>query len=183
MTLSPKKDLSSGWRYGAPAVVLHWLIAALIVFLVTLGWWMMTIERTPRGPWWFDLHRSFGLVATVLIVLRLLWRAGHRPEALPASMPRWQARLAGLTQWLLYACMVVMPVTGILGTLHSKDPGHFFGIPLPPLVQDRALRHLMFQIHSTTVWVLVGLVALHVIGALKHALVDRDAVFRRMWFG
>jgi cytochrome b561 len=118
----------------------------------------------------------------VLVALRILWRATHRPDPLPPDVPAWQVRLSGLTQWLLYACIVVMPVTGFIGTMYGRDPGHFFGVPLPQIAVDRSMHRLLFQIHSTTVWVLVALVALHVLGALKHLLVDRDAVFQRMWF-
>jgi cytochrome b561 len=175
-------DSPARWRYGLPAIVLHWLLALLIVCLVGLGWWMMTIERTPQGPWYFDLHRSIGLAVAALVLLRVGWRAGHRPDPLPPRVPPWQARLAGWTQWLLYACMIVMPITGFLGSIYSRNPGHFFGVALPSLPPDRALRHLLFLVHSTTVWLLTALVALHVAGALKHLLVDRDAVFQRMWF-
>lgn len=171
------------WRYGIPAILLHWTLAVLIVLLVALGWWMMTVERTPQGPWWFDLHRSVGLVVAALVLLRILWRASHRPDPLPPGMPAWQVKLAAATQWLLYACMVVMPATGLIGTMYGRDPGHAFGVALPQIAASRQVHHLLFEIHETTVWVLVGLVALHVAGALKHLLVDRDAVFQRMWFG
>jgi cytochrome b561 len=182
-TRTSEPSVRPRWRYGTPAIVLHWTIAALIVFLVTLGWWMMTIERTPQGPWYFDLHRSFGIVLAVLVVLRIAWRASHRPDPLPPDVPRWQVKLSALTQWLLYACMVVMPLTGLIGTMYGRDPGHFFGIALPQIAVSRPAHRLLFQIHSTTVWVLVALVALHVAGAIKHLLVDRDTVFQRMWLG
>jgi cytochrome b561 len=38
-----------------------------------------------------------------------------------------------------------------------------------------------FDLHSTLIWIVVALVALHVAGALKHLLVDKDRVFQRMW--
>jgi cytochrome b561 len=172
----------AAWRYGRPAIALHWLLAALITFLVGLGWYMMTIERLPQGPWYFDLHRSIGLLVFGLVVLRILWRLLHRPAPLPASLPRWQVQLSSLTEALLYACMVVLPVTGYLGTSHSKSAVKFFGLALPVwAAPDRTASHLFFQIHSVTVWVLVGLVALHAAGGLKHLLVDRDGVFQRMW--
>lgn len=171
------------WRYGMPAIVLHWLLALLIVGMVALGWYMMTIERAPQGPWWFDLHRSIGLVVAALVVLRLLWRLWHRPAPLPAALPAWQARLADVTQWLLYACMVVLPLTGFFGSSYSRAGVRFFGTPLPAwATPDRATAHQLFNIHSAAVWVLVALVVVHAAGGLKHLLVDRDSVFQRMWF-
>ena len=171
----------AGWRYGMPAIVLHWTLALLISFMAGLGWYMMTIERQPDGPWYFDLHRSIGLLVAALVLLRILWRIGHKPALLPASLPRWQVILSSVTEWLLYACMVVLPATGILGASYNRSGLKFFGVPLPTWsAPDRAMSHLFFNIHSTTVWVLVGLVALHAVGGLKHLLVDRDQVFQRM---
>jgi cytochrome b561 len=172
----------AAWRYGRPAIVLHWLLAALIVFLAGLGWYMMTIEREPQGPWYFDLHRSVGLVVFALVLLRIVWRLFHRPAPLPASLPRWQVTLSHVTQGLLYACMLVLPVTGYLGSSYSKAGVRFFGIALPVWATPvRSTAHLFFEIHSITVWVLVGLLVLHVAGAFKHLLLDRDDVFQRMW--
>jgi len=79
--------------------------------------------------------------------------------------------------------MVVMPVTGFIGASYSRSGVKFFGLSMPAWsvpIHDRA--ELFFSIHSITVWVLVGLVVLHAAGGLKHLLVERDAVFQRMWF-
>jgi cytochrome b561 len=178
--LSPAPE----WRYTTSAIVLHWVLAALIVFMAGLGWWMMTVEHEPGGRRWFELHQSIGLILFTLVLLRALWRLGHRPDALPASVPAWQVRLSGITQALLYVMMFILPLTGLFGSLFSRQGIVFFGNPLPHgVTPTRSTAHFLFETHSWLVWVLVALVALHVIGALKHALVDHDAVFRRMWFG
>jgi cytochrome b561 len=178
--LSPARE----WRYTTHAIVLHWILAVLIVFMAGLGWWMMTVEHEPGGRRWFELHQSIGLILFALVLLRVLWRLSHRPEPLPADVPAWQVRLSGLTQALLYVLILVLPITGIFGSLFSRQGLVFFGSPLPHgVTPERHTAHLLFETHSWLVWVLVGLVALHVIGALKHLLVDRDRVFRRMWLG
>jgi cytochrome b561/membrane-associated phospholipid phosphatase len=173
---------SVAWRYSTPAVALHWILALLIAFMAGLGWYMMTIEDSPAGPWYFDLHKSVGLIVAALVVLRILWRLFHRPAPLPASLPRWQVGLSHLTQWLLYAGMVLVPLTGIVGASYSRAGLSFFGLRLPTWVETpvRATAHQLFEIHGTLVWVLVALVVLHTLGGLKHLLVDRDEVFGRM---
>jgi cytochrome b561 len=173
---------SADWGYSTPAIVLHWLLAALIAFMAGLGWYMMTVEREPGGPPLFDLHKSVGLIVMALVLLRLLWRTGHRPQPLPASVPRWQARLSGLVQSMLYAAMVLVPLTGILGASYSRSGLRFFGAQLPRwTTPSRPTAHQFFEIHSVLVWVLVVLVVLHTLAGLKHLLVDRDQVFARMW--
>ncbi|MDB5945322.1 MAG: putative cytochrome [Ramlibacter sp.] len=181
MPVSPANS-PAAWRYGRPAITLHWLLAVLMIGMTGLGWYMMTIEKQPQGPWYFDLHRSIGLVVFVLVLLRVLWRLGHRPAPLPAAVPRWQVTLSSITQYLLYACMVVMPVTGFVGSSYSKAGVRFFGMALPVwAVPSRATAAWFFSVHSITVWILVGLIVLHAAGGLKHLLIDRDQVFQRMW--
>jgi cytochrome b561 len=173
---------STPWRYSTPAVFLHWVLAALITFMAGLGWFMMTVEEEPGGERYFDLHKSIGLIVFTLVVLRILWRIFHRPQPLPSAIPRWQVLLSELVQWLLYAVMVLLPLTGILGASYSKAGLQFFGIALPQWVTPaKATAHQLFDIHSTLVWVTVALLVLHVLGGLKHLLIDRDEVFGRMW--
>ena len=173
---------TAAWRYGTPAIVLHWVLGLLIVFMAALGWYMMTIEKQPQGPWYFDLHRSVGLAVAALVILRVLWRLTHGAAPLPASLPRWQVRAASATHWLLYLCMIVMPVTGILGAAYHRSGLQFFSMSLPTWSDpDRQLSHFFFVIHSFTAWILVALMVVHAAAGLKHLLVDRDAVFQRMW--
>ena len=164
--------------------MLHWLLAALLVFMASLGWWMMTVEREPEGPGLFILHKSTGLVLLALVALRLLWRLAHRPAPLPAGVPRWEVRVGAATQAALYLLMIAVPLTGLAGAMYSRAGLAFFGVELPRWVlADRPTSRQFFELHEALVPVLVAAAALHVAGGLKHLLVDRDEVFARMWPG
>lgn len=182
-----KNKLSStftapSWRYAKPAVLLHWLIAVLVVGLVTIGWYMLKIEDDPGSAWYFDKHKSLGLITFALVLARIWWRARHRPAPLPDSVPRWQVGLAHFTQWSLYGCLVLMPILGFLGASYSEEGVTFFGSQLPAWVaQNHDLSEKLFSLHIGLAWVMLALISLHVAGALKHLLVDRDGVFQRMW--
>jgi cytochrome b561 len=173
----------TAWHYSQPAIVLHWAVALLLVAMPAVGWYMMAIEDDPGSVWYFDLHKSFGLVLAALVAVRIMWRLSHRVGALPATLPVWQVRLAHWTQFLLYMLMVLMLVTGYLGASYSKKGVKFFGIDTPHwALPNHALAEQFYGIHSVAIWMLVALVALHVAGGLKHLLINRDAVFQRMWF-
>ena len=171
----------TSWRYSNLAIALHWLLAVLLVAMVSLGWYMMSIEEQPGSDWYFNLHKSVGLTILSLVVLRLLWRLAHKPQNLPSSVPIWQRTLAHWTQFLLYLCMFILPITGLTGALYSKSGVVFFGIPLPHPAPNHDLAEQLFSIHGITVWILITIVSLHVAGGLKHLLIDRDGVFQRMW--
>ena len=171
------------WRYSVLARALHWVVALLIVFTTALGWRMLFIEKEPGAAEWFDLHRSIGLTIFTLVALRLVWRLANSPQPLPDGMPKWQSRLATVTHWLLYALMIVTPVVGYLGASYTKSGVAWFGRATPRWAEpNHDLAEQFFDVHGTLVWVLVALVALHVAGALKHWLIDKDGTFQRMGY-
>jgi cytochrome b561 len=171
------------WSYDVISKLLHWTLALLLVGLVGLGWYMMEIEDQPGSAWYFNLHKSFGLIAATLILLRLLWRLSHKPAPLPDSVPRWQGKISRFIHFLLYVCMIVMPITGFLGASFSKYGINFFGWQLPEwAAKNHDISEQFFEIHETFAWILVALVILHVLAAIKHLIINKDGVFQRMWF-
>jgi len=137
-----------------------------------------TVSRAPV----INLHKSFGIVLGALIVLRLAWRLAHRPPGLPAFMPAWQRVAATWSHRALYACMIVMPLSGYIGSNFSKYGVVFFGFPLKPWgIESKAIYAVFNGTHVVTAWIFTALIVVHVLGALRHLLVERDGVFRRMW--
>lgn len=174
---------NSNWKYKQPAIWLHWVSAILIIGLLCVGWYMMSIEDDPGSGWYFDQHKSFGLLFLALVVVRLVWRITHKPEPLPDSLPKWQRNLASLTQWLLYGCMLAMPIIGLMGASHTKRGVALFGMKLPTwTVPNHDVAEQFFGIHSILAFVLTALIALHVLAGLKHLVMDKDRVFYRIWF-
>ena len=170
--------------YTHTAIVLHWLIAVFVFAQISLGLWMIGIPKAPPGirVYWFNVHKSIGITLGVLILLRLIWRLTHRALPLPDSVPRWQRIAAKTSHVLLYVCMIVMPVSGYLGSSFTKYPIIYWGVRLPHWGWDApALKELCSQVHLVTVIVFITLIAIHTGAALKHLLINRDGVFQRMW--
>src|SRR6266498_2856311 len=119
-------------RYPLAVIVLHWTIAAAVVGLMALGWWMQVIPKDPVGPRAnaYNLHKSIGLTVLLLMVVRLAWRASHRPPQLP-PLPLWQARAAHAVHALLYVFMFLDAMSGDMASAVSGFPVKFFGWVLP----------------------------------------------------
>ena len=127
---------------------------------------------------------SSDLTIGLLVLVRIGWRLTHRPPPLPQGMPRWQQLAASVSHGMLYLSMVVMPVSGYLGSSFTKYPIKYFGTTLPHWGwEDAGLKELCSQVHWAAVLIFMALIALHAAAGLKHLLVDRDGVFQRMWFG
>jgi cytochrome b561 len=170
-------------RYTNTAVVLHWLLVAALLAQIAFGWFLNDVPRgTPARTIYVNLHKSTGMIIGLIILVRLYWRATHPAPALPSSMPAWERHAAKWSHVLLYVCMIVMPVSGYVGSNFSKYGVNFFNsIKLPPWgVDDAAIYGALNTTHVVTSYVFVTLISLHVLAALRHAF-RRDGVFRRMW--
>ena len=174
--------MDSTRNYTRTAIALHWLLALMIPAQIGLGWYMLSVEKEPGSETLFALHILIGLTITLLLALRVGWRAANPPAARPAGVASWEVKAARLSHLSLYLLMILLPVTGYLGTSFSGDAVSYFGVPLPGwAAKNEPLKEQFFTVHGGIAWALVGLVALHVLGAFKHLLKDRDGVFERMW--
>jgi cytochrome b561 len=170
-------------HYTTPAIAFHWVIAALVLTLIGLGWYMTDIPKgTPDRAFFYNLHKSIGVTTAILVILRVWWRLTHPAPALPASVPGWQASASRLSHALLYMCLIVMPLSGFSASQFTKYGVTYFGMfKIPPMGwEDKVIYDLLQGIHGVTATVLITLVAIHILAALKHLLIDRDKVFQRM---
>ena len=173
----------SGARYSRTAIALHWTLALLLIVMIALGLYMTELPRnTPERSFFFNLHKSLGLLAAALILLRVIWRLWSNPPKLDGLAPQWQVTAAGVSHAALYGCMVLMPLAGYLGSSFNKYGVRFFGLPLPNWAwDDPALREFFVGVHHWVAYIFIGLILVHVAAGVHH-LVRRDGVFSRMWF-
>jgi cytochrome b561 len=169
-------------RWGAISQLLHWLIVALIAIQATLG---LTGRMLPLGVEKVAVlarHKSIGITILGLAALRLLWRWINPTPALPSSLMPHERFLARLTHAALYALLFAMPVTGWIMSSARGFPVSWFNLyQLPDLVpKSETLYDAMITIHAALATALALTVALHGAAALKHHLVLKDDILRRM---
>jgi cytochrome b561 len=170
-------------RFTATAILFHWLIALLIMGSFTLGLVMTDIPGiTPTKLKYFSWHKWAGVTILALSALRLLWRLTHPAPAYPAAMPRWEQSAAHHLHTLLYVLMFAVPLSGYFYTLSAGVPVVYFGLfKLPVLIAaDPELKPVLKLVHFWLNMGLAGAVGLHIAAALKHVVIDRDAIMRRM---
>jgi cytochrome b561 len=168
-------------RYTRTAVALHWLVALLVLAQIAWGFWMQQIPKQPLGVRAdaFNLHKSGGMLIFALMVVRLGWRLGHPPPALP-SLPAWQRVGARVSHTLLYVLLIAQPLVGYLGSVWSGYPVRFFGLLVPAWgSKDTALKDLMSQCHYVIACALIAVITVHIAAALRHAAA-RDGIVQRM---
>lgn len=176
---------NSQYGWGRASRWLHWLTALLIFTLLVVGFIMTELKPSPDTIRIYNLHKSFGLLLLAIVLVRILWRGIDRaPPDLP--MPTWQRRLAKSVHAALYGLLLLMPLSGWL--LHSASgyPLKWFlvGPAVPRLIEKSSeSKHFFEAIHEWGALILIGVLILHIAGALKHHFIDRDRTLTRMLRG
>ena len=169
-------------HYTATAKSLHWVMAVLIIGLLALGFYMQDLPLSPEKLKLYSWHKWAGVTAFLLVLVRLAWRAGHRPPPLPASMPKPLQLAAHGGHLALYGLMLAMPLSGWLMSSAKGFQTVWFGLlPIPDLLaKDKALGDLLQNVHATLAVLFVLILVGHVAAALKHHFIDRDDILTRM---
>ncbi|MCV2216808.1 cytochrome b [Thauera sp. Sel9] len=157
-------------RYDPGAIALHWVHAILIAALIFIG---LSIDGLPSGPErssTIALHKSLGITAFLLLLLRLAWRRLHPPPA-DERLGAMQQRLARYGHRAVYLLLALTPLSGYLSASFTKYPMRFFGYVIPkPGWPDEALNELFGAAHSLFAWTLLALIVMHIGAVILHWL-------------
>ena len=180
--------------YGAIARYLHWGIAMLFLLSYCSVYYRhwFTEKDTPENWIALQLHLSVGITIASLVALRIVWRLTNPPPPLEPDTPLAQ-RAAHGGHFLLYTAMVVMPVTGYIGTGVNTD--FFFLFEITKFEDTQAFAWLsaalnvgaeefedvVDAIHETGgAFIVWALIAGHVFMALYHHFVKKDRTLLKM---
>jgi cytochrome b561 len=176
---------SAGPAYSVTARVLHWLVAALVLFMIPAGIIIANEWGGPVQQPLYDLHKSVGVLLLPLVLARLLYRLTHPPMPLPADIPAPQQFAAHATHWALYGLLIAQPLVGLIATSAYPAPLPMFGLfELPPVwPENRPLSERLFAVHRWMGIAIAAVAAMHIGAALHHHFVRRDRVLMRMVTG
>ena len=179
---------NSAQRYGATTKLFHWSIFLLLLYQYVVAINMTRMERSDTALGFFtqdalyNWHKSIGIVLLVLAFGRYMWR---RSAPLPDWAPGLSPRERNLSHWIervLYICMFVMPLSGILYVMAGGYGVLFFGRwPLPNFIGDNELLAQVGRTtHRVTAYIFLFAWLNHLTLVLKHQFVDKDRLLRRM---
>lgn len=174
--------------YGLVAQVLHWITVLLVLLLLVLGIYMHelpvdTAQQVDSKIWLYSLHKTLGILAFSTAIIRVFWALIQvRPYPVNGGK-KLETLLAGTVHWLLYANIILMPITG---WMHHAAVEGFAPIwwplsqELPFIPKDPQLAKFFGNAHFTTALLLMGSLVLHIAGALKHVVIDHDQTLARI---
>jgi cytochrome b561 len=168
--------------FGFVSRLIHWLMALLVLSLIALGLRLSWMEPSLANLWLYGLHKTLGLTALALVLVRILWHVVSPPPGPMAT--GWERLFIKAWHWTLYALMIATPIAGWAGSSASGiDTVYAETFVVPPLVEpNETSEFVWFILHEIFAKTLFGMVIVHMLAALKREM-EGDGTLTRMLKG
>jgi len=171
--------------YGVVAKSFHWLLFLMLTFSIVVGNFLASMPKGAEKLQAAGMHKSFGAVILMLIMLRLVWRLFNEIPRLPDGTTTGEAFAAKAMHWGFYVLMFAQPLSGIMMSQAAGIPVSFFGLFEFPVFLDKdpELAKTFLNMHGT-VWILLVIAVIgHAGAALHHHFIKKDNVLKQMTTG
>jgi cytochrome b561 len=168
-------------RFAAPQRLLHWLMAICILSMLFIGVGMVS-TITPKYLTLVQIHKPLGIAILLLALIRLALRIYYGSPSLPPDLPEPIKLAAYLSQVILYALMISMPLIGWGMLSAASYPVVLFGsVHLPSILPaSDSLHTFLWHAHYYLAFAFFAIILMHVAAILFHKLIRRDGVFETM---
>ena len=172
-------------KYPISMRLLHWIMSILIMFNLALGICMSNLTaNTPQGlrSGLFGLHKSLGLCILLLVLLRIITRLSSKMPNLPQQISKRDVILSKIIQISIYVLMLYVPIIGYVAVSASGYGISFFNLFSLPLIIERNhyVANFTMQLHIVSAYILLCAIVLHIAGFLKHLLIEKTNLLKRM---
>ena len=173
--------------YGALTKLFHWLIVVLFALQYVGANIMLNLGRGEtmfgqNGGFYYNWHKSLGLVALVIAILRLINRqVGQLPDWAP-TLSTGEQRFIHRAEQLLYLSMLVMPISGYIYVMSGGFGVMLFGVWKMdnPIGKWEALAFATKWIHIIFSYALMAAIIGHLVVVLRHQFFIKDGLIKRM---
>jgi cytochrome b561 len=170
--------------YSKGSKLLHWVMALILISMLFLGLSMVQSLAT----WQIEaveLHKSLGVLAMILVIVRLVNRVFSASPSLPIELPKWQKKLAYSSHVALYGAMLLMPFSGwLMQSADGRNVSVFGWVSLPQIVDANINSYALFrELHGLVAWLFMAMIFMHIGAALYHGLIRQDGVLSSMLYG
>lgn len=168
--------------YDTVSRINHWIIAVAYIFMLCFGFYLAygglpLPEKLPM----INNHKAVGVILLFAGLWRVLYRIKQGFAAPAAPLPAWQEIASKASHWVLLACIILMPVSGLIMALYSGFPTSLFGLlTIPPIDKVEALSGAARIAHKVIAYTFAATLALHIAAAIKHHFIDKDRTLSRM---
>lgn len=174
-------------KLSKTTIILHWIVGLSMIGLLTVG----TVMAQFKLYFLYPLHKSFGVIILAVIIMRVIWRMMNGWPESNIEYKQWEKILSHIVHWVLILGTLALPISGMMMSGAGGHGIEVFGLellasnpdPMNPqqmMPLNEGAAKLGKRIHDIGGKVLIAAVLLHIAGAVKHHVMDKQATLKRM---
>jgi cytochrome b561 len=176
-------------RYNTAIIIIHWLMALSFFWMFSSGFLMVNSEINPSLKFkFYQWHKASGVLLLILIALRIIAKIFTSTPKMTRDFSKIEIKLAKINYLLLYFFMILMPLTGWI--MVSSSP---YGLPtivfdlfewphIPNIASNEEISYLAKNLHFYFAIIFASLIALHISAVIKHKIINKINLIKRMWW-
>lgn len=170
-------------KYPVTSRAFHWISALLIIGLFVLGVWMRGLDY--YSSWYQtapDIHKQIGVLVLLITLARIIWRIKQPAMPALANHLPWEKKLSHAIHMIMYICIIVILFSGYLISTADNRGIEILGLFHTPVLFEAfdGQEDIAGLIHEYVAYFLMACIGLHLAGALKHHVIDKDVTLKRM---
>lgn len=170
-------------KYNLILRIIHWLVAAMIIGMLISGFYMKSLPTdNPIKFSIYSIHKAIGISVFILVILRVILRLSLYAPPLPQNFSQATVLITKTVHFVLYVLMVFIPLSGyMMSSASGRSIKYFFNFDVPLIIaENKMIAELSNQLHFTLACLLIGFIVLHLLGTIKHLIIDKQNILRRM---
>ena len=173
------KLLNSLTEYGSISKIFHWLSAAVLVFQIPLGFYLVDMDFSEKRLSIESIHVTLGLIIFYLTLFRLIYKIFNPTPSLQNSIFPGQKIIAKLNHIFLYISILTITISGALKKLYNGEELNMFFLDLE-IRENFDLAEIFYEIHIFGNYTLIVLIFLHVSAVVIHKVLFKENLLRRI---
>jgi len=167
--------------------ILHAIIGISMILLLIIGIYMSDNEVFSLYP----IHKSVGVIVFAFALFRIFTRIREGWPKPIGNAPKVQMMMAKLVHWGLITLTALYPASGMMMSGAGGHGIYIFGVELlasnydeltdKAVALNETIASIGHTLHEALTGVLIFLIVVHVAGAIKHHIIDKDETITRMF--
>ena len=166
-------------EYGSISKIFHWLSAAVLVFQIPLGFYLVDMDFSEKRLTIESIHVTLGLAIFYLTIFRLIYKTFNPTPALQNSIFPGQKIIAKLNHIFLYVAILTITISGALKKLYNGEELDLFFFNLE-IKDNFELAEIFYEIHIISNYTLIMLITLHIFAVITHKVLFKENLLKRI---
>ena len=167
-------------EYGLLAKLFHWITFVILIAQIPFGFYLVGLEFSDRRIDLENIHILIGITVFYITLFRLIWKFFNSSPTEGNSFFKGQILIAKANHFFLYLSIFTITISGILKKLYMGEKLNFLFFRYGFNKDNFQLADLYYEIHIYANYLLIVLVALHILAVIVHHFIFKDKILDKI---